>query len=191
MATLKLDPFQKSAKKISNEKRLSFEDGLELFKSTDILAIGRMAHEVRERMHGRRAFYTANLHLNPTNICSTRCEFCAFSRDVDAPDAYALTLEEIEQRVREALHDHAINEVHIVGGHNPELGLDYYVKMLQRIRGIEKSESLFLSATRNAQRTTTKLNTNSLSVERSPLREKMATPFFITHSPPHHYCNEY
>jgi aminodeoxyfutalosine synthase len=171
--------FREIQNKLKAGERLSSEDGLRLFKSTDILAIGRMAHQVRERMHGRRAFYAVNLHLNPTNICSTRCEFCAFSRDVDAPGAYALTLDEIEQKVRDAVDCYQINEVHIVGGHNPALGIDYYVEMLKRICRIKEGESRFASAMRNAQRTTKKLKINSLSVDRSTLREKMAAPFFI------------
>ena len=130
-------PFKNIHRKIQNQERLSFEDGLALFKSTDILSIGRMAQAVRERMHGRRAFYAVNLHLNPTNICSTRCEFCAFSRDAGAPDAYALTLEKIEQKVREAIDRHPINEVHIVGGHNPALEFDYYLEMMRRIHRLD------------------------------------------------------
>ena len=124
--------------------RLSFEDGLGLFKSKDSLAIGRMAHEVRDRMHGRRAFYAVNLHINPTNICTTRCAFCAFSRDANASDAYALTLEEIEQTVRDALDRHSVSEVHIVGGHNPVLGLEYYLEMMRRIQRISKE--IFIKA---------------------------------------------
>ncbi len=124
--------------KVKAGKRLCFEDGLELFKSTDVLTIGRMAQDVRERLHGRRVFYSINLHLNHTNICTTRCGFCAFSRDAGMPDAYALTLDEIEDRVNEAIQRWNINEVHIVGGHNPELGMDYYTGMLRRIRSISR-----------------------------------------------------
>lgn len=137
METLKSDSLHGIDQKISNGERLSFEDGVKLFKNTDILAIGRMAHEIRERMYGRHAFYTVNLHINPTNICSSRCEFCAFSRDANAPDAYALSLDEVETRVREAVVRYQINEVHIVGGHNPALGFDYYLEMLRRIRNIK------------------------------------------------------
>jgi aminodeoxyfutalosine synthase len=136
--------FQTIRRKISSGERLNAEDGIFLFKSTDILATGRMAHEVRDRMHGRRTFYAVNLHLNPTNICSTRCEFCAFSRDVDASDAYALTLDQVESKVREALKRHPINEVHAVGGHNPALGFDYYLEMVRRIRGV--SRDIFIKA---------------------------------------------
>lgn len=130
--------------KAQNQERLSFEDGVRLFKSTDILAIGRLAHQACERRHGRRAFFTRNLHLNPTNICLARCEFCAFSRDEGAPGAYALTLDEIEQKVRDAVNRWRINEVHIVGGHNPSLGLDYFLEMVRRIRQI--SEEIFIKA---------------------------------------------
>ena len=132
-----MDSFRTIRAKISSGERLNFEEGVQLFRSTDILAIGGMAQEVRERMHGKRAFYTVNLHINPTNICSTRCEFCSFSRDFDAPDAYAFTLDEIEQKVRDAVDRFQINEVHIVGGHNPALELDYYLEMMRRIRHVD------------------------------------------------------
>jgi aminodeoxyfutalosine synthase len=165
--------FREIQLEVSRQERLSFEDGLKLFQSSDILSIGRMAHEVRERMHGRRAFYAVNLHINPTNICSTRCEFCAFSRDADAPDAYALTLDEIEQRVREAVDRHQINEVHIVGGHNPALGLDYYLEMLRRIRKIKSGEPFLAQrATHNAQRIRLEPLRCALPVERCA-REKI------------------
>jgi aminodeoxyfutalosine synthase len=136
--------FENIFQKARAGKRLSFEDGVRLFKGVDILAIGRIAQEVRERMHGRRAFYTVNLHLNPTNVCSIRCEFCAFSRDADAPDAYALTLDEVERRVQETLRHYQVNEVHIVGGHNPALGFDYYLQMMRRIR--RTSPEIFIKA---------------------------------------------
>lgn len=137
-------PFKKIRHKIISQERLTFDDGLELFRNTDILSTGSLAQMVRERLHGRRVFYAANLHLNYTNICTTRCAFCAFSRGAGAPDAYALALDEIEARVREAVKHREINEVHIVGGHNPALKLDYFVAMLERIRGI--SASLFIKA---------------------------------------------
>ena len=129
-------PLKNIFQKVRDQERLSFEDGVRLFKSMDILAIGRRAHQVRERMHGRHAFYARNLHLNPTNICSTRCEFCAFSRDAEAPGAFTLTLDEIEQKVRDAVDRWQINEVHIVGGHNPLLGLDFFLEMMRRIRRV-------------------------------------------------------
>ena len=98
-----LHSLQDIFQKVQDQKRLSFEEGLRLFRSTDILTLGEMAQRVRERLNGRRVFYSLNLHLNHTNICSTRCAFCAFARDADAPDAYALTLDEIEEKVCKAI----------------------------------------------------------------------------------------
>lgn len=137
-------PLRDIFQKVHDRERLSFEDGVRLFESTDILALGRAAHQVRERMHGRRVFHARNLHLNPTNICATRCEFCAFSREASAPDAYAVTLEEVRRQVQEAIERWQINEVHIVGGHNPALGFDYYEAMVRSIRKI--SPEIFIKA---------------------------------------------
>lgn len=137
-------PFKRICQKIDSQERLNLQDGLELFRSSDILSIASLAQRVRERMHGRRVFYSANLHLNYTNICTTRCVFCAFSRDAGTPDAYTLGLGTVEALVREAVKNQEINEVHIVGGLNPSLKLDYYVTMLERIRSI--GASLFIKA---------------------------------------------
>lgn len=105
-----------------------------LFQSHDLLAIGALANGVRERMHGRRVFYAVNLHLNPTNICSTRCEFCSFSRGKGDPGAYALGPQEIRGKISEAFRRWDINEIHMVGGHNPDIGLDYFAELFRWIR---------------------------------------------------------
>ena len=139
-----IDPLQDIQKKIASGERLDLRDGLNLFQSSDILSIGKMAQDLREKLHGRRAFYAVNFHLNPTNICAIRCEFCSFSRDASAPDAYAMTHGEIEKKIRKALDRFQINEVHIVGGHNPALGLEYYLEMIRRIRNL--GPKLFIKA---------------------------------------------
>ncbi|MCO6435854.1 MAG: CofH family radical SAM protein [Phycisphaerae bacterium] len=59
---------------------LTFEEGLALYESPDIHALGELANLVRERLHGRRAFYNVNLHVNYTNYCVLRCKFCSFYR---------------------------------------------------------------------------------------------------------------
>src|ERR1700735_2856471 len=57
-----------------------FEDGVALYRSGDILAIGWMANAVRERMHGDIAYFNVNRHINPTNVCVASCRLCAFGR---------------------------------------------------------------------------------------------------------------
>lgn len=59
---------------------LGFDEGLRLYQSPDIFTLGEMANAVRERLHGRNAFYNINLHINYSNYCVLRCKFCSFYR---------------------------------------------------------------------------------------------------------------
>lgn len=119
--------------KVENGERLSREDGIKLFKSGDLLTIGYLANIVRERKNGNKTYFIVNRHINHTNICINKCRFCAFGRDKEAPGAYIMSLDEIESKAKESARDD-ISEIHIVGGLNPDLPLDYYVEMMQRVR---------------------------------------------------------
>lgn len=68
------------AAKVEAGERLGFEDGVRLYASRDIFTIGRLANLVRERKHGRIAYYNVNRHINYTNYCVLRCRFCSFYR---------------------------------------------------------------------------------------------------------------
>jgi aminodeoxyfutalosine synthase len=121
------------AERVEKGERLSFQDGVRLFKSHDLLAIGSMADLVRRRKNGEKVYYIKNRHINHTNICINRCRFCAFGRDEDEPGAYIMTLDEIEEKAL-ACRGRGISEIHVVGGLNDKLQLDYYLDMVRRIR---------------------------------------------------------
>ncbi|MFQ5430429.1 MAG: hypothetical protein ACE5E1_08990, partial [Phycisphaerae bacterium] len=89
------------AEKVQAGRRLTHEDGVRLYRSRDIHALGRLANLVRERLHGDVAYYNVNRHINYTNYCVLRCRFCSFYRpypkrpgmpilDQPAGDAYEL-----------------------------------------------------------------------------------------------------
>lgn len=140
-----LGPLSDLHDKIQSGERLSFEDGIRLYQSNDLATLGYLASIVRRRLNGSRVFYSINLHLNHTNVCTARCLFCAFARRPGEAGGYTFSLDEIQEKVRAAIEKWRINEVHIVGGHNPDLGLDYYVGMIEKIREISTlrhSESL-------------------------------------------------
>lgn len=118
--------------KVHRGERLSAEDGIRLYQCNDLLTIGCLANIVRKRKNGNNAYFIVNRHINHTNICEIRCKLCAFGRDADHPKAYVLSLDEVEQKARSCREK--ISEIHIVGGLHPELKLDYYVEMLQRVR---------------------------------------------------------
>lgn len=113
-------------------ERLSFEDGIRLFKSNDILHIGHIANIVRERKNGNKAYYIINRHINYSNICKNRCKFCAFSRDKEEAGSYEMDMEEILEKAIVAVEEGA-TELHIVGGLHPDIPFDFYIKMIREI----------------------------------------------------------
>jgi aminodeoxyfutalosine synthase len=127
------DNLQDIAAKVERGERLSFEDGLRLFEARDLLAVGRLAQQVRERRHGRYAFFNQNRHINPTNICAAHCNFCSFRRNGDEPDAYVWTPAQMVERVR-PVATRNVTEFHIVGGLHPKLGLSYYEDTLRALK---------------------------------------------------------
>ncbi|MFB3922615.1 MAG: aminofutalosine synthase MqnE [Terriglobia bacterium] len=121
------------AQKVLAGERLTFEDGVALYESHDLLAIGWLANHVREKLHGRRAYFNVNRHINPTNVCVASCKLCAFGRKPDAPGAYTMALEEAFRIAGENWTE-AVTEFHIVGGLHPDLPFDYYVDLLRGLK---------------------------------------------------------
>lgn len=58
----------------------TLDEGLALYLSPDIFTLGELANGVRERLHGRNAYYNINRHINYSNYCVLRCKFCSFYR---------------------------------------------------------------------------------------------------------------
>ncbi|OPX88068.1 MAG: Aminodeoxyfutalosine synthase [Pelotomaculum sp. PtaB.Bin104] len=119
--------------KVLSGKRLSREDGIRLYQTKDLLALGSLADWVRRRKNGNKAYFIVNRHINHTNVCENLCKLCAFGREADHPHAYTLSLDEIEAKALASAKER-ISEIHVVGGLNPSLKLEYYVEMLQRLR---------------------------------------------------------
>jgi aminodeoxyfutalosine synthase len=118
--------------KVLTGKRLSFEDGVALYRSHDLLGIGQLANHVREQRHGDAAYFVWNTHLNHTNACVATCDFCAFAARPEEARAYTMRLEEIFEAVGKL--PRAVREVHIVGGLHPDLPWSYFVDMMKGIK---------------------------------------------------------
>src|SRR5437868_3871907 len=121
------------AEKVIAGEPLSYEDGVALYRSRDIHAIGRMANFVRESLHGDKTYYNRNRHINYTNVCALSCKFCSFYRKRGEEGAYEMPVEQVVATARTAA-DAGATEVHIVGGLHPWLKFDYYLDMLRGIR---------------------------------------------------------
>ncbi len=118
--------------KIDTEQRLTREEGITLFRSFDLLALGRMASTAAEKKNGDRVHFVQNMHINPTNICVNRCKFCAFSRSKGEPGAYELSIDDIVNKAKNAAP--GVRELHIVSGLHPDLPFSWYLDMLRTLR---------------------------------------------------------
>lgn len=120
--------------KVLKGERLSFEDGVKLFRTSDLLTLGLLANYVTENKNGKYAYFVINRQINPTNVCALDCNFCAFATmDRNDPKAYEMSYQEIIEKARYAVSQGA-SEVHIVGGLHPEWGFDVYLEMVYRIK---------------------------------------------------------
>ncbi|WP_456465138.1 aminofutalosine synthase MqnE [Persephonella sp.] len=120
--------------KVLKGERLSFEDGVKLFKTQDLLTLGLLANYVTEKKNGKYAYFVINRQINPTNVCALDCNFCAFATmDRNDPKAYEMSYQEVVEKARYAVSQGA-SEVHIVGGLHPEWGFDVYLEMVYQIK---------------------------------------------------------
>ena len=115
--------------KVDAGQRLSFDDGVHLMNSKDLLAIGKMADRVRAEKNGNNAYYIVNGHINHTNVCVNQCRFCAFQKQEGEDGAYTMALDEVMRKAEEVYHE-GIAEFHIVGGLHPDLPYEYYRDMI-------------------------------------------------------------
>jgi aminodeoxyfutalosine synthase len=121
------------AAKVLAGERLSHDDGVLLYRSPDLLAVGWLANHVREKRHGNVTYFNVNRHINPTNVCVAHCKLCAFGRDPNAPGAYTFALEEIYQRAEQGVREGA-TEFHMVGGLHPDLPFEYFLEMIRGLK---------------------------------------------------------
>ncbi|HXG33125.1 MAG TPA: aminofutalosine synthase MqnE [Bryobacteraceae bacterium] len=119
--------------KVASGSRLTFEDGLTLYRTHDLLALGYMANVVRERLHGNVTYFNVNRHINPTDVCVASCRLCAFGKRAKDPRAYTMSLEQVWETAGKGWTE-AVTEFHIVGGLHPELTLDWYCEMLRGLK---------------------------------------------------------
>jgi len=120
--------------KVEANERLSFDDGLVLMESDDLLLLGELADTARAVRGGTDdVYFVQNLYVNQTNVCRVKCKFCAFAVTQKQPDAYTHSPAEL---VEDALRQRELSgftEIHMVGGESPHVDFDYYVEIVGRL----------------------------------------------------------
>ena len=110
------------------------DDCIRLLESDDVHLMGLTAGTLTRKKFGQKASFVNNIILNYTNVCITDCKFCAFYRPPNHEESYTLSLDEIELRIKTAWDLFKIRQVLIQGGHNPDLGIEYYENSFKMIR---------------------------------------------------------
>lgn len=121
--------------KVERGERLNHEDGVRLYETPNLTAVGYMANLVRERRHGAKTFFVRNQHINYTNICNKFCKFCSFYAKKGGPAPYQMTLDTVRERLmwhREL----PLTEIHMVGGINPRLPYSYYMDLVRTVKDV-------------------------------------------------------
>lgn len=121
-------------KKVSEGFPLSKEEIIYLYDYPDLAILSSLANIVRERKNGKKVFYKCNFHIEPSNICRHRCEFCSYRRESEhQPGAWSMSIEQIRRYCREK-YTKGMSEVHIVGSVHPERKFDYYDEIIRVVR---------------------------------------------------------
>lgn len=123
--------------KVRQEKRLSFEEGLFLFKEVDIQSLQQLADQARRQKVGETVYYATTLFIHPTNLCELSCPLCSYYAKPGWKTAWFLTPEQIEDKVRQHLGN-GLTEIHIVGGLWRDCNLPYYEETFSRIKALDK-----------------------------------------------------
>ena len=111
-------------------ERLTLADGVRLFETPDLLALGWLANRERERRHAGKTYYNYNIRIEATNVCVATCLFCSFSRlRPGDPGSYTLSQEQAWDKLRQRA-DQPLTEVHVVNGLHPDLPFSYYTELL-------------------------------------------------------------
>jgi cyclic dehypoxanthinyl futalosine synthase len=120
--------------KVLSARRLSREEGLWLWQKGDLLELAHLAQTVRLRINPQMAVtFVIDSNPNYTNVCITDCVFCAFYRKPGSKDGYLLTIDQVMEKVQNAV-DLGATTVLLQGGHNPDVPLDYYLSLVRETR---------------------------------------------------------
>jgi aminodeoxyfutalosine synthase len=135
LADLRDPALRPVAEKVLVRRRLDADDARALYATTDLLGLGALADYANGLKNGDRVFFSANQHINPTNVCVLRntCVFCSFAKMPKEEGAYTRSLEEVYAEAEQATGSPTL-EFHIVGGLHPKLRLSYYTDMIRGLK---------------------------------------------------------
>ncbi len=109
-------------------------DAEELMRECDFKVLAQVANELTRKVTGNTATVVNNVVINYSNVCVAQCPICAFYRPKGHPEAYVRTPDEITKGVLEARARFGVTELHINGGFNPDLGIEYFEDVFRSVK---------------------------------------------------------
>ncbi|PLX84441.1 MAG: dehypoxanthine futalosine cyclase [Desulfuromonas sp.] len=110
------------------------EEALRLLTEADLLEVGRQADLVRREKHPHgRVTFVVDRNVNYTNVCQSKCKFCAFYRDAGAEDAYVLDYPTILGKIAE-LVEHGGTQLLMQGGLHPDLKIGWFEELFRLVK---------------------------------------------------------
>ena len=125
---------KKTTNNILDNKRITQEEAVLLFKQGEPGFLGVLADTIRRKKHGNHVYFNRNFHIEPTNICVFKCDFCSYSRQFkNREEGWELDKAAMMNIVK-SFDGRPVTEVHIVGGVHPKLDLEFFCDLLSSIR---------------------------------------------------------
>lgn len=122
------------AGKVFGGERISFDEGVTMYKEGSLSFLGTLANFVREKKSGDKVFFNRNFHVEPTNICVYSCAFCSYSRLIKQKEqGWELSIDQILDIIKK-YDGQPVTEVHITGGVVPKQDFAYYTELFRRIK---------------------------------------------------------
>lgn len=123
------------AAQVAKGARLDEEQALVLWREAPLWRLAELAVARKREVSGDKVFYNKNFHVEPTNVCVFNCKFCSFRRPKGSPEAWDMSMEQVEELVH-SFEGSGVTEVHIVGGVHPEHDIYYYCDMIRKVKSI-------------------------------------------------------
>ena len=118
----------------ANGGRLTFDEGVRLYKEAPLHDLGAAAHHRRMSLYPTNdVTYVIDTTINYTNVCNVHCTFCAFFRPEKHGEGYTMSHDEVLSRVKFAA-DQGATQIMIQGGVNPDLRIGWFEELFARVR---------------------------------------------------------
>lgn len=113
---------------------LSVDEGVFLFENAALPELMFVADELRKKQvpHGK-VTWQIDRNVNTTNVCIANCKFCNFYRIPGHAEAYITDIETYKRKIEETIKFGG-DQLLLQGGHHPDLGLSFYVKLFKEIK---------------------------------------------------------